>query len=587
MAEEHKVKAVLNIGGEISSTLKGAFNLITGNIGQIGAAANKSIKGELKSAVVGALGEMTKLRAEMKRVGESEEMLGKIAAKQREIDRAKGSQQIYNNIGDATSKFAVGLAVVAAEATATGWAMFHLAEKTEEYNREIAKGASSNDMKPQNFARMKFMAGSDENLEALMRGRGIMSSKLHAQSKTTVKDLRELGITNLKEFEKLSRTDQMFAIGDKLKKFKGDKVAIMRDMFGRGGQDMAPVLMRGSEENKRRMKRADDLGLTPTDEEIAETKKYKAIMTDLGGAVLGVKLAFGNALMPAIERLGTTLTNFWIDHKDEFREWAKKLGDTINEHLPTMDQLNNAFKTLGKTIDFFADHGWACWTVLGAIVLLPFLPAIGAIAQLAVCMRTLGVACAADGMAVGAKGLLGICAANAPMLTMIGTIGLLTAGLVALIAVWNELHDKELTGNIFNADNWKTLGQQISGQFDTGDVKAGDVEEHRKIKSATPRPLARWINSDNEKGGYDANEAAEKAWDASILKRGKKTPNQGSPSASPSVPVKTATNNNTVTIHVHPSQGMDERSIAQLIANHPAIKALTGRSSMHDMAVYA
>ena len=51
MSEEHKVKAVLNIGGEIGSTLKGAFNLLTGNIFKIGEVADKTFRKKMGSSI--------------------------------------------------------------------------------------------------------------------------------------------------------------------------------------------------------------------------------------------------------------------------------------------------------------------------------------------------------------------------------------------------------------------------------------------------------------------------------------------------------------------------------------------------------
>ena len=197
MSQEHKVKAVLDIGGSISHTFVGAMNAVTGNIGKIGTAANKAIKGQLGKAITDAKADLSKLNTELKRTGADTIKIGAAMELTRtRLASAKGANELYYSMGSAASKFAVGLATVSAEATAAGWAMFHLTEKYEDYKNSIRTGGLKNDMTPQNYARFNYATGGikdPEKMEAVMKSRRLFD-KAYGK-KAFVSGLHQIGLS--------------------------------------------------------------------------------------------------------------------------------------------------------------------------------------------------------------------------------------------------------------------------------------------------------------------------------------------------------------------------------------------------------
>lgn len=538
MAEERKVKAVLNIGGEIGSSLKGAFNALTGNIGKIGTVANKAITKQLGQAINDAKKNARDLNAEIKRTGDVTGSLARqLEAVNKRLTEAKGANELYHSLGSAAGKFAVGLAAVSAEATATGWAIYHMTEKYEEYLKMARVGGKTNDMTPQNFARLNYATGGGDNMEAVMKARGMFAKGSATGSKQFMAALKQIGLS-ASDLKGLSLTDAFFKTGDALKNFKGDRVALSKILMGRGGQAALPFLMRGSDVNRQRMKEADDLNLVPKQKAIEQSAEYAHTMQKLQGAILGVKLALGESLLPVMERVGETMSEFWTEHKDEFQRWASQLGKTIEENLPTMAQLEKAFHILGSSIDYAANHTWIIKGALGTLITMPFLPFIASLLTITVRMKELGAVTMLTGLGSAAKGLWGIAAANAPLLVMVGTIATLTAGIVSLGAAIKHIHDNWDTWG--DSASWKGLLKNMTGGAPSNDPQKikEEVEAMRNSKhAAKPSPL----------------------------------------------PAPSSTQNNHVTINVHASPGMDIHALAKAVATtFEGRLAAAGAGALYD-----
>lgn len=564
MAEEHKVKAVLNIGGEINSTLKGAFSAITGNIGNIGKASQKAIKGQLGKAINDAKSEITKLNSELKQTGADTVKIGAaLEATRARLASAKSANDLYYSIGSAAHKFAVGLATVTAEATASGWAIYHMTEKYENYLKTVRIGAKMNDMTAQNFARISYMAGDEEKTSAFMKARALFSKANFTGTKQYQGALATVGLSQ-SDLKGLTLTEGMFKVGDALKNYKGDKEALAKIFFGKGGQQVMPILMRGSEENRKRMGEADKLGLAPTDEDIAKNAEYAHVMEQMRGSVLGVKLAIGKAMLPAIERVGETITNFMIKHHDEFAVWATKIGSSIERNLPAMEELESVAHRIGAAFEFAERHTTLAKIALGALVTLPFLPFISALLQIGVAIKTLGgveFILAIGGLV---KGLWGTATAalavDAALLPVIGTAMALAVAIGSVVFAIKQLHDNwNDLGALGSLDTWKGMAKNLTGQGGSmAPPTTAEIAAYRKanVKTNAPHPSALPSPEHGRRG------------------------NTIMPSPSSSLAAPTTTHNN-VTVHVHASPGMDEHALAKKIAAMLE-KSLTGGSALYD-----
>ena len=548
MSQEHKVKAVLDIGGSISHTFVGAMNAVTGNITKIGATADKAIKGHFKSAINAGKKEVEGLNKEIMRIGvATAEMSSKLGDAQRRLQLNKNANQLYYNLGRATSKFAVGLATVSAEATAAGWAMFHLTEKYEDYLKSTRVGALKNDLTPQNYARLNYATGGikdPEKMEAVMKARALFDKAHFTGSKQYLASLKAIGLAQ-KDLAGMTLTDAFFKVGDALKAYNGDKIAITKNLMGKGGQEALPFLMRGSKDNRERMAEADKMGLAPTDEDVQKSKEYARVMDRMQGSILGVKLALGQALLPAMERLGETMSDFMVKHHDEFAAWANKIGKAIEQNMPTMEQLEGIAHKIGAAFEFAENHTTLVKIALGALVTLPFLPFIASLGLIGTSIEALGAGAAIGALGRASGGLWGIAAVNAPLVTMIATIATLAAGYIALGSAikevssnWDVYSDKSAW--IGAAKNLVGMGPK------TGKVTDQDMADFRKahpFRGQRTSPLVPAVTPANTPAAGGAG-----------------APGASSQSVNHNVTIQA--------INIHPSPGMDERKLAQLVAKH-------------------
>ena len=553
MSEEHKVKAVLNIGGEISSTLKGALGAVTGGISKIGTTANKAIKGELGKSIKDAQTEIKGLNAQLKQTGADAVKIGTaIQAAQAKLGNAKGSAELYHSLGSAASKFAVGLATVAAEATAAGWAMFHLTEKYEDYKNSIRTGGLKNDMTPQNYARLNYATGGikdPEKMEAVMKSRRLFD-KAYGK-KAFVSGLHQIGLSQ-KDIKGLTLTDAFFKVGDAIKAYKGDRLKLVQDMMGKGGADSLPFLMRGSKANRERMAEADKMGLAPTDEDIQKSKEYAGVMLRMEGSILGVKLALGQALLPAMERLGETMSDFMVKHHDEFAGWANKIGSTIERNMPSMEQLDHVAHQIGSAFEFAENHTTLVKIALGALVTIPFLPFISALVTVGGALKAIGGFGGTGGLISVATMSLGQLAATAVPIAVLGVqLGIVAKGIQSVYDIASKWD--ETKGILGDSGAWKAYARGVVGNdpilgriFGKGPKAEGQVtpEEIEATRNAKKYPAA-------------------------------------SPSGPPSPLHGPRAGGNNVTINVHPSPGMDERALARMVAFH-FDRALTGGGALFD-----
>ena len=119
-------------------------------------------------------------------------------------------------------------------------------------------------------------------------------------------------------------------------------------MFGRGAQELAPILNAGSEEINRLRQRAHDLGLVMSDEAVNASVQFRDTLDDLVGSI---RSAFYGAIQSVLPQLQEVVKQFIEATKEggELREAFKKMADgavkLISDVLPAI------IKGLGWIID--------------------------------------------------------------------------------------------------------------------------------------------------------------------------------------------------------------------------------------------
>lgn len=146
-----------------------------------------------------------------------------------------------------------------------------------------------------------------------------------------IETLAQLGLT-YQELQRLPINEQFGVIADRLNKVSdiSARAALTVQLFGRGGQEMANLLSRGSAGIAQMSEEARQLGLTFTRDDLDRIKSVRKAWLQLGGITQGMATRLLVDLGPALEETAANLSNLI----GLFGDLARLLGQ-LNEMLPT------------------------------------------------------------------------------------------------------------------------------------------------------------------------------------------------------------------------------------------------------------
>lgn len=125
------------------------------------------------------------------------------------------------------------------------------------------------------------------------------------------------------------------------------KIQLARDIFGRAGTDLIPLLNSGAKGLADMQKEAEALNLTFSRIDARTVEEANDAMARAGSAITGLENQLAIKLAPAITAVSNELINLQKDSDfiGQFAEWTKKLALTFFE-LPT--SINGGTKSLQK-----------------------------------------------------------------------------------------------------------------------------------------------------------------------------------------------------------------------------------------------
>jgi hypothetical protein len=159
------------------------------------------------------------------------------------------------------------------------------------------------------------------NLGAARRGSGTAGAALFG-----------LGVRLFDNAGKLRTIDKLLPeIADKLNHLvdPGRKQDLVRQIFGKGGAEIIPLLDKGSKGIEELMKRADRLGIVLSGEALEGAEKFEEQWKDVQGALRGSRNAIAGELIPGITTALEKFTDWQVAHQGELKKFAKQLGDDI------------------------------------------------------------------------------------------------------------------------------------------------------------------------------------------------------------------------------------------------------------------
>jgi hypothetical protein len=125
-------------------------------------------------------------------------------------------------------------------------------------------------------------------------------------SKSAVEAFGKIGI----DPTKFTDTSQLLsAVADGLLKVEnaGRRSAIAQEIFGKSGKELIPLLNAGSKGLKEAAEEAQKFGVIVSSEAAAQAENFNDNMTRLETAAQGVKISFGNQLIPALSAASTEM----------------------------------------------------------------------------------------------------------------------------------------------------------------------------------------------------------------------------------------------------------------------------------------
>lgn len=365
------------------------------------------------------------------------------------------------------------------------------ASETRQMTRVI--GGSAEEM-----SKLRFAAGEvGVSVDTLTRSFGLASQHF-AKNDDAVK---KLGVSMTDASGAVRPyTDVLGEIGDRLNAMTNpyEKAAAARALFGRGYQEMLPLLGMGSEKLKEFTGEAEELGLVMSGKDLQANKNYSLAMKHLHATVEGVWVSLGRQLLPVMQ--------WFVDTVQRAVNWVR--------HLFTENSgLANVLVTVAEVIGAVAAAAIAVigvmkvWTVVQgilnavmdanpiALIVIAVVGLIAAFVALVQNFEPVGNAIVDIGTLIGLA---------------IGTgINVATKAIKAIINGFASLVDAGLATLGFFA----SMADAVAGffGFDTGlEAKVNGVRDSmKKIVNIVDTALTDFGNSAQEKGGRIGHDIAQ------------------------------------------------------------------------------
>jgi hypothetical protein len=151
-------------------------------------------------------------------------------------------------------------------------------------------------------------------------------------------------------------TTLMAEVNDKLKEIKNPIAQNIagNQVYGKSWGEVRGILKLTSEELEKGAVKARELGLVVGEEGVAQTRKYKESMNDMGLVMTSLEVQLGNAVLPVFVRLGSWLGNIGPVVAKAFGAVMESLGNIISMVgeivMELWDVVSSAFQAIGEII---------------------------------------------------------------------------------------------------------------------------------------------------------------------------------------------------------------------------------------------
>lgn len=247
----------------------------------------------------------------------SEEMGAVTDAAAKETGEKSGKtlgENLAKGLKTTAAVIAGAMAAATGAAIATGKAFVNAANETAAYGDEVDKTAQKLGLSNQAYQEWDYvMKICGTEMSSMTTGLKTLTNKLD-DAKNGSEDAQamfeSLGIS-MEDISTMSREDlfEKTIAGLQGMADSTDRAALANDLFGKSGQNLAPLFNMTAEETQALIDKANDLGMVMSDEGVKASAAYKDSLTTLQGTIKGLKNNIMTQFMPSL----TAITEGFAD----------------------------------------------------------------------------------------------------------------------------------------------------------------------------------------------------------------------------------------------------------------------------------
>lgn len=465
MSKNQRLNASITVGAVLEQSVRRNIGFLKSGLSKVGDA----IKGVEKRQR-----ELAKQRRVLIKEGKSVEALDREYQQlEDQLVRLRRAQERWNRAATASRKVGSSFTAMASDigrtartlavgAAAAGGAVFGLASSTAALGDDVAKTADKIGMSIEGLQELRYAAErsgvATSSFDSAMEKMGKNLGEALSGTGTAKDALEELGLS-AKDLVALSPEEALAVIADRMStvESQAEKAAIANDIFGRSGIAMINMLRDGSQGLADLREDARRTGYVLSEEAARDAEVFQDTLLDLQLVGKGFRNTIGAALMPAVTKAMSRISEALIGNREQVEEWAEKFADSVEAGLPILGEVVTGLGKVGSAVRSVATKtaemvgGWENFgVIIGAVLasktIMSVVKFAGAVFSLG---RALGVLALTTPLVAGGIKALGVALVANP-------IGLIVAGIAA--------------GGYLVWKNWEGIGEFFTGLW--ADVKS-------------------------------------------------------------------------------------------------------------------
>ncbi len=224
------------------------------------------------------------------------------------------SSKVFGDMSSVQGVVTAGAATLGAAVLAVGTAAVEAGNKYAEYVSEIAKGTRTTGLSAEQMSGLHYAATetgvSYEALTTALTRFATTTVKASEGSEQQEKAFARLGISQaqVKAGEKdmmpllMAVSDRFHALGSTV-----DRAALARELFGRGAEQLLPILAQGSAGIQEFANRCREMGLTVGKSDVDALREYRAAIQSMKAEVEAATIMVGRVALPLMEAFAVAL----------------------------------------------------------------------------------------------------------------------------------------------------------------------------------------------------------------------------------------------------------------------------------------